>query len=358
MRPLIKPAVRRLWRDRQTLQLGLDPQRAVVLTNLDAATVTLLNLLDGRHTTEHLHQVAAEHGMSAQAVADLLELLDSAALLIDCQPAQLLPAALPSTERQRLAPDLAALSLHHHNAGEVLARRNRRRVIVAARGRLGPLIAAILAAAGVGSVAVRGIGTTHRADSCPGGIAPTDDGRSYAHAAGDAIRRSAPLARTVIGRAHRADLIVLAGGGQAPSYPERHLPHLAVALRDTIAVVGPLVVPGHTACFSCLELHRRDRDPAWPVLAAQLATSRAQPPEAAAIVTAAAGIAAAQSLCFLDGRPPEVLSAAVELSDDGATMRRRSWSPHPDCRCRAALHRNSRTRRIRASSTRQNGEGV
>ena len=37
MRPLLKPALRRLWRDPATLQLGIDPRHAVVLGGVDLA---------------------------------------------------------------------------------------------------------------------------------------------------------------------------------------------------------------------------------------------------------------------------------------------------------------------------------
>ncbi len=60
--------------------------------------------------------------------------------------------------------------------------------------------------------------------------------------------------------------------------PARHLPwlrgdvpHLAVVFDDNGARIGPLVEPGDGPCLRCLELARRDDDPAWPVIAAQLA---------------------------------------------------------------------------------------
>ena len=52
VRPLLLPALRRLWRDRSTLQLGVDPARAVVLNDVGPATSTVLALLDGRHTLD------------------------------------------------------------------------------------------------------------------------------------------------------------------------------------------------------------------------------------------------------------------------------------------------------------------
>lgn len=46
--------------------------------------------------------------------------------------------------------------------------------------------------------------------------------------------------------------------------------HLPVRVRDGTGLVGPLVIPGVTSCLRCADLHRSDRDPAWPAIAAQL----------------------------------------------------------------------------------------
>ena len=71
------------------------------------------------------------------------------------------------------------------------------------------------------------------------------------------------------------------------------MPHLAASAREAIGVVGPLVLPGRTACLSCLELARSDRDPAWPLILAQLAGQVAQPVACAATLAAAVAAQAA-----------------------------------------------------------------
>ena len=81
-----------------------------------------------------------------------------------------------------------------------------------------------------------------------------------------------------------------------------------------------------------LDLHRRDRDPGWPQLAAQLVGSGAAEPCTAPTLVAAAGYAVAEILTFLDGGAPEILGAATEISSPGR-LRRRAWPPHPGCSC-------------------------
>lgn len=48
--------------------------------------------------------------------------------------------------------------------------------------------------------------------------------------------------------------------------------HLPIRFHHARATVGPIVVPGRTPCCQCLALHLRDRDSAWPAMAAQWRT--------------------------------------------------------------------------------------
>jgi bacteriocin biosynthesis cyclodehydratase domain-containing protein len=136
------------------------------------------------------------------------------------------------------------------------------------------------------------------------------------------------------------DLVVLAGSRPPDDGLRRRLhddaiPHLAVGVDAIRAVIGPLVVPGRTSCLRCADLHRRDRDPAWPALAAQLSTSphRFEPSDVA-LCTAASGLAAVQALAFLDGDAPATIDGSLEMTLPDWRLRRRSRPSHPDCDCR------------------------
>ena len=48
--------------------------------------------------------------------------------------------------------------------------------------------------------------------------------------------------------------------------------HLPIRFHHARVTVGPVVVPGRTPCCRCLALHLRDRDRAWPAMAAQWRT--------------------------------------------------------------------------------------
>ncbi|MCU1675532.1 MAG: UBA/THIF-type binding protein, partial [Frankiales bacterium] len=112
------------------------------------------------------------------------------------------------------------------------------------------------------------------------------------------------------------------------------VPVLAVHARDLTGVVGPLVVAGVTACLQCLDLHRADRDPQWPLVAAQLANRRLVQPQPVSLLAILAGHTVGQGLAFLDGdESVATRNGTLELSPPDWRGRRRGWLPHPDCGC-------------------------
>jgi len=156
--------------------------------------------------------------------------------------------------------------------------------------------------------------------------------------------RRAPVAsprvrELLAGREPRPDLVVLVGVPDPQAGQQLvadGLPHLVATGQEAIGIVGPMVVPGLTACLRCLDLTRAELDPAWPLILAQLAGRQAEPPACGAVLTASvAALAAAQALLFVDrpGRAGPVWNGTLELEMPGWQWRRRTWLPHPDCTC-------------------------
>jgi hypothetical protein len=92
----------------------------------------------------------------------------------------------------------------------------------------------------------------------------------------------------------------------------------------------------HSSENVILDLARADRDPAWPLILAQLLSR--QPDLLACdapLAAAVAAHAAAQALAFID-RPAEagaVANGTLELVLPSWQRRRRTWPPHPECDC-------------------------
>jgi hypothetical protein len=356
-RPTLLPGLRRLWRTPHTLQLGADPARAVVLELADPAVAKLLDLLDGAHSERSVLAHAARNGVSDADARTLLDTLRAAGLVVGAQA--LLPGHLPPPVRRRLTTEAAALALSRTSSrsgtqskatpAQILRHRAAARVMVVGRGRLGPGVAIALAHAGVGQVSPALDGVVEPADTITG-IPASDLGRPRSAAVAEAIQRTVPGTDVRPIRRGEASFVVQAGAVgparlHAATYARYRLAHLTAAIRDGTAVVGPLVPPAGCPCLNCVDLHRTDRDPAWPALAAQLATATSAEPCTALTILAASAFAAAEVLTYLDGRvagnaspEPQTLGATVEIESPGR-QRRRTWPPHPDCDCSRRVRR-------------------
>jgi len=399
---LLPAALRPVWRSDQALQLGLDPDRAVVVDGIDEPIAKTLLGLDGTRTEAEVLAGAAETGLDPDLVGDLLTDLRTAGILAEVTPrppsataadspagsAPARPALLGAEPTRhapadpapagpdpagdsppgegplvmaswprrspygavgaagRLGPDLASLSLvpTTRTPFEVVRARRAASIVVHGAGRVGASLATLLAAAGVGQVHVADRGPVRPGDVAPAGVAAADVDRSRTAAAAEALRRAAPEIRsTPPAPGRRPDLVVLASTEPVDTTLRTALAggrvaHLVAGVRETTAVVGPLVLPGRTGCLRCGDLHRADRDPAWPVVAAQLVGIRRRREEPCDVVlaTVAASLAALHCLAHLDGRPSAATGASLELSLTDWRLRRRSWPAHPRCDCGAA----------------------
>nr|EIF92377.1 UBA/THIF-type NAD/FAD binding protein [Streptomyces tsukubensis NRRL18488] len=127
--------------------------------------------------------------------------------------------------------------------------------------------------------------------------------------------------------------------GAAADWVEGGVPHLYAGVVEATGVVGPLVLPGGTACAGCLELGRTDRDPGWPRLLAQWRSGGRRIPVPAcdlALASTVAGLTAAHALSFLDGELPLTTGIRWETSLPLLDWRREALAPHPRCVCGAA----------------------
>jgi hypothetical protein len=229
---------------------------------------------------------------------------------------------------------------------QVIRRRGAARVVIAGRGRLAAGIAVALAQAGVGQLSPDLIGHVTLADLPGSPLTAEDAGQSRQNAVTAALHRAVPGVDTRAIRRGAADLVLQLGHDQpvallAAAHARRRQPHLAVTIREGTAIVGPLVPATGGPCLHCRDLHRTERDAAWPEIAAQLGAPAPEPCDVSTVLAATA-YATAEVLTFLNGGAPETLGAAVEIAGPGR-FRRRTWAPHPGCGCG-----RRRTRRIAA----------
>ncbi|MFE7393724.1 ThiF family adenylyltransferase [Streptomyces sp. NPDC057582] len=363
MHPMLKPALRRAWRGRNTVQFGVTPAHAVKVGPMDIATGSFLELLDGTRGLPLLREEARALDLSDHQVDVLVARLVEAGLVDDVRAggpeADALRNRADVLERHR--PDLASLSVVHPEPGgglRRLAARRAMRVQVRGSGRVGAAIASVLSGSGVGLVEVLDGGVTEPSDVAPGGLPATAVGERRDTAARQLVRRSAvgPAPRTtgtdrspshggpglsLVVVAPRDGLAVYAPDPRAAEpWIASGTPHLYAGVIEATGVVGPLVLPGGTACAGCLDLHRTDRDPQWPRMLAQWRSGRRGAVQACdlGLATAVAGLAAAQALAFLDGELPAGTGARCEAALPLLDWRSERIGPHLDCSCGAGGH--------------------
>jgi bacteriocin biosynthesis cyclodehydratase domain-containing protein len=342
----IIPGLRRLWRGTNEIQFGVDPARAIVIHLADPGHARFIDLLDGSRGESALLRDAKTIGIAAREAYELLAALQGAGLVISANT--VLPDGMTAAGRSRLGVEASSIAIaglgapEHPTAAESIRRRSAASVLVSGETRLAVPIATTLGAAGIGHIDVRLTGRVTAADVAVGGLDPDDIGQPRATAAAAAVMRAAPDVDTRRLRDGSASFAIQVGQAAPPEVfalglARRRLPHLLVEQRDGAILVGPLVAPTRSACVHCLHMHRRDRDDAWPALAAQLATGPDAPAASAmSTLLIATGIVAGQTLGFIDGIDVETLDASIEISPP-VQIRRRSWEPHPQCSCAQSI---------------------
>lgn len=302
MKPALRPGLLPLWRDKDTVQIGIDPRRAVAISGMSEAA-EVVRLLDGSRDRDQVIAEAGRCGVPAAVTERIIRLLAASGAIVDF-PSEILRSTEPEL-RQQLMPVLTTASLSAldgDGGASLLARRSACTVQVRGCGPVAPLVADLLTCSGL---AAAGPASAPRR-ACP------------------------PDLLVIVGRPSVDEATELLSSRQA---------YLAVCADEAIGVVGPLVRPGITTCLRCIHLAKAQRDPAWPLILAQLAGRSANPSGCDAVLAASvAAQAAAQVLAFADRSqpPPATVNATLELVLPSWQWRRRSWLPHPACICGSA----------------------
>lgn len=281
--PRLRPGTPVLRRGPDTVQVGLHSGRAVVLHG--QASRELLRHLDG---ATPLDRLAVEAGLSKAEVVQVLHGLAAAGLLD--------------------SPDII---------------RPDRPVRLLGSGQLGQRLAELLLDAGV-DVYLADAGDA--AAVTEGGPLPRSAGRGRLRPVNHWSKPDHLLLLTVVA----VDTV------EVDRVLTEHLlrtdqPHLVLRSSGPGVTVGPLVLPGRTACLRCTDLTRRDADPQWPVLLEQLV--RLHRPAASVPLAWAAAVAARHVLAHLDGAVPESAGATLDLDTSDHRVAWRLWPRHAGCGC-------------------------
>jgi len=338
----INPGLRMVTRGPHGVQIGVGPG-GVVIEGLGSPDLALLRALHDGIPDAAVADRAAALGVSSTRLQEIRDSLGGL-LLSDAE------LGTQGFRAERLLPERTALlGLHHGPSRAFMARREDAVVHVMGLGRTGAAIALVLVGAGVGTVLLEDDRPVGAVDVGPGSYRLADIGRP----------RSAAVRRQLLDLDPSAGAHVLHAGGTggpdaryvdlavvvahdaiatetAARFMGTDRPHLLVLLREQDGTVGPLVIPGLTACTSCVEWHRSTADPLWLEVCEQLAADngRARALEDAALSTALAGTAAAQALLFLDAvNQPSSWSSVLSFHPDNGRWSHAQFPMHPRCGC-------------------------
>ncbi|MGW7515741.1 ThiF family adenylyltransferase [Streptomyces sp. NPDC054796] len=346
MHPMIKPALRRAWCDRQTVRYGVAPAHAVLLGPVDDATAAFMELMNGTRSLEQLRAAAPSFGLPEETADRLTERLSAVGVLDDAMADRTASAEVPD----RLRPDLASLSVVHREPGGGLRRLAARRdasVLVRGTGRVGAIVAATLSAAGVGQVDAVDGGRVEPWDAAPGGLPAEAVGERRDTATRKAVNAARPWQSRSRGG---VSLVVMTPRDGLDAYAPDPLasegflatgtPHLYGGVLEGMGVVGPLVLPGASPCAECLTRNGAEREPGWPLVVGQWRTGGRRrsgvPACDMALATMVAGATASYALSFLDGDGGCGAGYRLRFTLPHLVPETEHLAPHPECPCGAA----------------------
>lgn len=137
---------------------------------------------------------------------------------------------------------------------------------------------------------------------------------------------------------HLKPQLIISLGWPTADYVQRwmseNVPFLIMGeFSDRRFTIGPLVLPGKSACLHCIRLHNQSKDPLFSYVSdtRQFLAEREVP---AALASFIAGVIALDALSFADIGGSDFLNCQVTYSLDQISNPLRShWGLHPECTC-------------------------
>ncbi len=313
------------------------PQSQVLVGNASEEVARWLRSCDGTRDLETV--LTQTPGIDRESAMELLATLADAGLLALHRSQPLASSTLTPDVRSPLGQDLDALALCGRDADAAYNRRQEHHIWIEGVNRVSHALVDVLAASHIGSLQVRGQHVSRRP------IVLRDIGAFGPQAAdvGEvptiAMRRHIARTRLPIRADVRRPVVVACDAHLDPSeevgYQEAGVPYLRVLASSRFATIGPLTLPGHSVCWSCIALHRSDADPEWPRLLAQFDQSRRSlAPVDSPFAMWVASEAASRLLQVIDSDDPSSLvNCTWHIDRADSVIRRRRWQVHPDCPC-------------------------
>lgn len=342
----INPSRVPLWRDPQTLQLGLGAD-AVVLDTVSASQEKLINLLYRGVADASLNTIASTVGSQPRETKELLERL-TPVLVTSADNKIKAPSLSGEFIEQAFAEIIRNSFLSGADGQATLQARANRQVSLASADKSSLVLALALASAGIGAVSSNDNSPVTMQDIGPLGYSSSELGSSRVDALARRLELGNHPCRLVRpGSKHfTLALTVFTSMHMTPNHVYRDAmkgstPHLAIEYGFGETVVTPLVIPGKTACLSCRQQSMAQQDENWATLTTQLQfrNDRLDDTQSTLLATA---LALEKILAFIDDSRKTEFEGSLIDQRSGQIMKLQ-WPIDATCECQDLTARSKRT---------------
>lgn len=274
--PQLAPGVRLYERGQAQIQIGINPNSALIIERKVGETIG--KLLHGAHSISQICNRLVMEGHDLQSSENFLFQLIELGLVEPGPIAATYDQQNPVTEIQRL-------NLLRETSGNLdsINQRIGCEVSIRGAGRLGMTVCLLLASAGFPNITVHDPVLVSESDLTPWGASRIDIGIRRDIVAKNLIERmirgASAHKNSLRFRALRRIEILLPD--QRADFPwicatsadqlvATDTPHLFATTSTAVSFISSVINPGQTPCLRCLHLHRCDQDPGWPMIDLQV----------------------------------------------------------------------------------------
>jgi len=337
--PQLAPGVRLYERGQTQIQIGINPNSALVIDKKVGETIR--KLLHGAHSISQICNQLVIEGHDLQSSENFLNQLIELGLVEPGPIATTYDQQNPVTEIQRLN-----LSRETSGNPDLINKRIGCEVSIRGAGRLGMTVCLLLASAGFPNVTVHDPTLVSESDLTPWGASRIDIG----------IRRDI-VAKNLIERmirgasAHKNSLrfravrrIEILIPDQRADFPwicatsadqlvATDTPHLFATTSTAMSFISSVINPGQTPCLRCLHLHRCDQDPGWPMIDLQVSHNPIVDSASISLILDTA-MEVVRTVCAWVDQVETKGSQVLELSNCLDSVETYPTFFHPSCGCR------------------------
>ncbi len=326
----LHPNVHVLARDNGDIQVGIDPQFAIVLP---VSARELLSMCNGQHSRA---EIIARCSKGAENVAHIINTLIAHHLVVESMA---FSPQYPMNDLQRMN-HLREVSC----TPEASQRRSTTHISIYGAGRLGTSIAMLLTSSGFPHIRIHDESLVTAHDVTAWGASRIDIGQRRDRTCSllmERVNRGAVL-RQMHPRTQVATKLAIVAVDQGADWPwfdpyltdsllASSTAHLMAVTSHQSARFTGVIEPGITGCIRC-DYHRTvDRDSSWPKITEQLRNRACADLAPASLPIYVAAQVVGEIHKWMSGEPSQARATLTRWPNLERTSE--SWDPHPACGC-------------------------